>query len=133
MFDFLVRTAPRRAEPMGTRGLTPNDMRALATLSAREGRTMRSLAEDWRCDASNVTLIVNRLEKAGHVARRALAGDGRYRIVELTAKGRRTYAELVEEFHTPPEELLALTSKDLAALRGILARIPIKDAGWHAR
>jgi DNA-binding MarR family transcriptional regulator len=124
LFDFFVQSAPRRTARMGKRGLSPNDMRALATLAVGEGRTMRSLADDWRCDASNATLIVNRLEKAGYVARRAMAGDARYRVVELTAKGRRIYAELVEEFHTPPAELLALSTKDLDTLRDILARIP---------
>lgn len=124
MFDFLVRSSPRRTERMGKRGLSPNDMRALATLSFAEGRTMRSLADEWQCDASNATLIINRLEKAGYVARRPMEGDARYRVVELTAKGRRTYAELVDEFHTPPAELLTLSSKELSALHDILARIP---------
>jgi DNA-binding MarR family transcriptional regulator len=87
-------------------------------------RTMRSLAEEWQCDASNATLIVDRLERSGLAERRSMAGDARVRLVQLTAKGRRTQLELVEEFHTPPEELLALTANELDALRRILERIP---------
>src|SRR5207302_10601682 len=53
MFECLMRTAPDRGRGLGRRGLTPNDSRALASLRPREGRTMRSLAEEWECDASN--------------------------------------------------------------------------------
>ena len=128
MFDFLVKTAPRRSEAMGRRGLSPNDSRALSSLAAGDGRTMRSLADEWRCDASNATLIVDRLERAGLAERRPVPGDARFRLVQLTPKGRRTHAELIEEFHTPPAELLALANKDLDALRRILEKIAMPPA-----
>lgn len=89
MFDFLVRTSPQRAKSLGRRGLTPNDSRALAALDQKVGRTMRSLAEDWECDASNATWVVDRLERLGLATRRAVPGDRRVRHVVLTAKGRR--------------------------------------------
>ena len=61
MFDFLMRTAPERTRSLGRRGLTPNDSRALSSLDREAGRTMRDLAEEWECDASNATWIVDRL------------------------------------------------------------------------
>jgi len=125
MFDFLVKTAPRRSEEMGRRGLSPNDLRALSSLEASEGRTMRSLADEWQCDASNATLIIDRLERAGLAERLPMPGDARFRLVQLTSKGRRTHLELVDEFHTPPVELLALTNKELDTLRRILEKIPM--------
>lgn len=124
MFDFLVSSATRRSEAMGRRGLSPNDMRALSSLSGNEGRTMRALAEEWRCDASNATLIVNRLEEKGLAERLQMPGDARFRLVQLTPRGRRLRAELLEEFHTPPSELLALTGSDLATLGRIMKKIP---------
>ncbi|HEX7049057.1 MAG TPA: MarR family transcriptional regulator [Longimicrobiales bacterium] len=123
MFDFFVRTVPRRSEAMARRGLTPNDLRALGSLAEEDGRTMGALAEAWQCDASNATLIVDRLERAGLAERRRMPGDARFRTVHLTPKGRRTYAELLEEFHTPPPEMLALTTEELRALERMLARI----------
>ena len=123
MFDFLVKTAPRRSDAMGRRALSPNDLRALSSLAGSDGRTMRSLADEWQCDASNATLIVDRLEADGFVERRPLPGDARFRVVQLTPKGRRTHAELLEEFHTPPAELLTLANADLESLRRILAKI----------
>ena len=73
MFDFLMRTSPQRARSLGRCGLTPNDARALAALDPLVGRTMRSLADDWECDASNATWIVDRLERLG-LARNVRSG-----------------------------------------------------------
>ncbi len=123
MFDYLVRTSPRRLAAMGRKGMTPNDMRALATLCGPGPRTMRALADEWKCDASNVTLIVNRLEQRGLVQRVARAADARYREVRITAKGRRLYTELVDLFHAPPPEILELTAGELEMITGIMEKL----------
>lgn len=41
----------------------------------------------------------------------------------LTAKGERTRAELLAEYHTPPPELLGLSRGDLEALERALDRL----------
>ena len=123
MFDFLMRTAPERTRSLGRRGLTPNDSRALSSLDREAGRTMRDLAEEWECDASNATWIVDRLERAGLAERRAVPTDRRVRHVVLTHKGERVRADLLEEFHTPPAELLGLSRNDLEALARALGKL----------
>jgi DNA-binding MarR family transcriptional regulator len=122
MFDFLMRTAPERGRSLGRRGLTPNDARALSSLDRETGRTMGALAEEWECDASNATWIVDRLERSGLAERRAVPDDRRVRQVVLTAKGERIRAELLEEFHTPPAELVGWSRRDLQALARALER-----------
>jgi DNA-binding MarR family transcriptional regulator len=124
MFDFLMRTAPERAKSLGRRGLTPNDSRALWSLDHREGRPMRTLAEEWECDASNATSIVDRLEKLGLAERRNVERDRRVKLVVLTAKGAKLKAELSNEFHTPPTELLRLQRADLENLVRALEKLP---------
>jgi len=124
MFDFLMRTAPARARSLGRRGLTPNDSRALASLHPQDGRTMRSLADEWECDASNATWIVDRLEKFGLAERRSVPHDRRVKLVVLTGRGAKTKAELMEEFLTPPGELLDMSQSDLDALRRALETLP---------
>lgn len=121
MFDFLMRTAPERARVLGRRNLTPNDGRALASLDRVQGRSMRSLADEWRCDASNATWIVDRLERLGLAERRVPANDRRVKLVVLTAKGLRTRRALVDAFHAPPEELRTLGHRALEALDRALA------------
>ena len=48
---------------------------------------MSSLAGAWKCDASNVTWLVDRLEEHGLAERRAHPADRRIRTVALTQKG----------------------------------------------
>ena len=81
---------------------------------------MRELAEQWECDASNATWIVDRLERFGLAERRPVPGDRRVRQVVLTPAGEGLRAELLEEFHTPPTDLLRLSRKDLEALARLL-------------
>jgi DNA-binding MarR family transcriptional regulator len=124
MFAFLMRTAPDRGRSLGRRGLTPNDSRALASLDSQDGRTMRSLAEEWECDASNATWIVDRLERFGLAERRTVPQDRRVKLVVLTARGAKTKAELMEEFLTPPAELLDMDQNDLETLLRALETFP---------
>jgi DNA-binding MarR family transcriptional regulator len=123
MFDFLISSAPRRTDVLGRFGLTPNDSRAHGSLRQEEGRSMRSLADEWQCDASNATWIVDRLEHAGLAVRRAEPDDRRVKLVLLTAKGARVKGEVRKAFYTAPPELLALDGAELAALERLLERL----------
>jgi DNA-binding MarR family transcriptional regulator len=123
MFGFLMRTGPQRGRSLGRRGLTPNDARALNALDPQEGRTMRTLADEWECDASNATWIVDRLEKFGLAERRNVPHDRRVKLVVLTPRGVKTRAEIMEEFLTPPPELARLDRSDLETLQRILDKL----------
>jgi len=123
MFDFLVRTAPAREKVLAHHGLTPNDARALSALDQEEGRTMSALAEEWACDASNATWIIDRIERLGLAERRMSPEDRRVRLVVLTPRGAEAREQLLEEFHQPPPALLALTRDDLDTLRRVLRKL----------
>jgi DNA-binding MarR family transcriptional regulator len=123
MFDLLIRTAPVRTASLTRRGLTPNDSRALFSLDPRTGRSMRSLADEWQCDPSNATWIVDHLEELGLARRQPLLHDRRVKLVVLTRKGARTRAELLQEFHQPPPEFDRLNHADLNALDRLLAKL----------
>src|SRR5205085_11176732 len=97
-------------------GHTRIDSRPPRTLDVREGRTMRSLAEEWGCDASNATWIVDRLEKRGLAERRAMEGDRRVKLVVLTAAGLKARERLLEAIYEPPADLLAMSASALQAL-----------------
>lgn len=123
MFDLLMRTSPERMKSLGRRGLTPNDARSLESLDADRGRQMNALAEEWECDPSNATRIVDRLEGLGLAERKTVPHDRRVKLVVLTSKGAKTKAELREEYYTPPRELLELDDATLAALHDALAKL----------
>jgi DNA-binding MarR family transcriptional regulator len=116
MFDFFIRTSSQRVKVLARMGLTPNDSRALSALDVPEGRTMRSLADEWGCDASNATWIVDRLEKRGFAERRAMPGDRRVKLVVLTAAGAKARQKLLQGMYDPPSDLLALPRASLEML-----------------
>jgi DNA-binding MarR family transcriptional regulator len=128
LFDLLIRSAPLRTASLARRGLTPNDSRALFSLDPRTGRSMRSLADEWQCDPSNATFIVDRLEELGLAFRQPLLHDKRVRLVVLTRKGEKTRTELLLEFHRPPPEFDRLDRTDLEALERIVAKLTATPA-----
>jgi len=125
LFDFFMSTRPQRDAILRRHGLTPNDVRAIASLDPREGRSMRSLAEEWACDASNATWIVDRLERTGLAERKPHTTDRRVKLVSLTPLGARTRARMLEEMHHPPPELLDLGTAALRALRDAAVKLPV--------
>jgi DNA-binding MarR family transcriptional regulator len=129
LFDFFMSTRPQRDRLLERLRLTPNDARGLATLDAREGRTMRVLAETWGCDASNATWMVDRLERRGFAERRTVPADRRVKMVVLTALGVKTKAELLRGLYESPPELMDLDRADLEALRDALAKLPGRRSG----
>jgi DNA-binding MarR family transcriptional regulator len=126
MFNFFMRGAPQRGKVLARLGLTPNDARALSALDSTVGRTMRSLSDEWGCDASNTTWIIDRLEKRGFAERRAQPGDRRVKLVLLTPNGVKARQRLVEGMYDPPPELLRLSREQLETLARIL---PAESAG----
>ena len=124
IFDFIVATAPARNAPIGRVGLTPNDARTLVTLSRSTGRTMGSLADEWQCDASTATWIVDRLAAKGLAERRPHPTDRRARLVVLTPRGARTRKTILKASYQPPKELLELDLQDLEVLKDAVAKLP---------
>jgi DNA-binding MarR family transcriptional regulator len=55
----------------------------------------RELAERLRCDPSNVTFLVDRLERKQLVTRTRVTGDRRVRALVLTAAGRQARRRLI--------------------------------------
>jgi DNA-binding MarR family transcriptional regulator len=124
MFRFLLRTAPERNRSLGRRGLTPNDSRSLWTLDPVEGRTMRSLADEWECDASNATWIVDRLERLGLAERRTVPHDRRVKLVVLTPQRGQDQGGHPERVPHPARRVLQLDRPDLQALCRALEKLP---------
>lgn len=125
ILDFIAATAPQRFRALAELGLTPNDSRALTALDSEHGRTMRSLADEWKCDASTATWIVDRLEQKGLAERRPHLGDRRVKLVLLTAAGVRTKEEVARKLYVPPPALLELDRAELKALRNAAAKLPL--------
>jgi DNA-binding MarR family transcriptional regulator len=98
-------------------------MHALLQLDPDVPQSMSSLAGAWKCDASNVTWLVDRLEERGLAERRAHPGDRRIRTVALTRKGVKVRSQIEARMYDPPDSLRALSNRDLETLARVLHKI----------
>lgn len=102
--------------------LTGAQARLLALLS-REPLPMRRIAERLKCEPSNVTGIVDRLEARGLVERRPDPDDRRVKLAAVTAAGRETAERLREELKFAREPLARLSHAERTSLRDLLQRM----------
>ena len=123
LFDLFQATRPQRDAVLERFGLTANDARALNTLEAKVGKSMRTLADAWNSDASNATWVVDRLERLGLAERRTVDRDRRVKLVVLTRRGVRVRDAILTAFHQPPAELLKLDRLDLHVLGEVLEKV----------
>jgi DNA-binding MarR family transcriptional regulator len=110
-------------EVSAAHGLNPGAMNALLFLQPGEPCSMRTLADAWKCDASNVTWLVDRLEEHGLAERRAHPTDRRVRTVALTRKGTRVRAQIESKIYEAPASMRKLSASDLEALSRILHKL----------
>ncbi|MEV0918826.1 MarR family transcriptional regulator [Streptomyces sp. NPDC049967] len=102
--------------------LTGAQARVLGLLSL-EPMPMRRIAQKLKCEPSNVTGIVDRLEARGLVERRPDPADRRVKLAAPTEKGTRTARQLRESLDFAREPLAGLSDTDRAVLRDLLRRM----------
>ncbi|MFI7080459.1 MarR family winged helix-turn-helix transcriptional regulator [Micromonospora sp. NPDC049903] len=103
-------------------GLTPAVARALYELDPDRPLPARELAEQLRCDRSNVTALVDKLERAGLVERRADPADRRQRTLVVTEAGRRM-RDRVHEVLSDSRLLAGLSTEELAVLGELVWKV----------
>lgn len=102
-------------------GLPPAQALVLTNLSGPA--PMRQLADWLSCEPSNVTGIVDGLERRGMVTRRPAPGDRRVKHVVLTEAGERKRRELRASAHALARTFFELPGSDQRHLRDLLARV----------
>ncbi|MEV4948958.1 MarR family transcriptional regulator [Streptomyces sp. NPDC053755] len=117
--DFTVAAA--------SENLTVSQGKTLTALR-RGPAAMRALAENMTCDASNMTGIIDRLEKRGLVRREAAASDRRVKNVILTAEGERVTDAIRAKMRTTREGLDRLEGDDRDLLHALLERVFVRPS-----
>ncbi len=99
--------------------LSPSQFNVLNLLHGEvEGRTQIDLSRELITHRSNVTGLVDRLEKRGLVHRQPVPGDRRAYHVSLTSAGTRLMEAILPEYFTRADEALAdIPLKTLPALK----------------
>lgn len=114
-----------------TGGLTLGAISVMAVIDANPGIRQGAAAEALLIKRSNMTKLVNRLERGGLVRRRALGRDRRTVGLHLTAVGRRRLGLMLPQVATHDAEATApLTAQERRVLLGLLAKlVDAKRAG----
>ncbi|MFD5747603.1 MarR family winged helix-turn-helix transcriptional regulator [Streptomyces sp. NPDC127033] len=106
--------------------LTGAQARVLGLLSS-EPMPMRRIAQKLKCEPSNVTGIVDRLEARNLVERRPDPDDRRVKLAAPTEKGRATAARLRDSLGFAREPLAGLSEEERTTLRDLLKRMLGQD------
>jgi len=120
--DVVARFYEDYEAAAGDHSLTGAQARLLSLLSL-EPLPMRKLAQKLKCEPSNVTGIVDRLETRGLVERRPDPADRRVKLAAATEDGRRVARSLRESLRFAREPLAGLSDEERLALRGLLRRM----------
>jgi DNA-binding MarR family transcriptional regulator len=93
---------------------------AKALLRLGSGVSMRALALELRCDASNVTAIADKLEARGLTLREPHPDDRRVKRLTLTAEGERLRDAFSARLYADVPIVSALTPQQRRAFRDLL-------------
>ncbi|MEU1459205.1 MarR family transcriptional regulator [Streptomyces sp. NPDC005727] len=120
--DVVARFYADYEEAAAAHALTGPQARLLSLLSL-EPLPMRKLAHKLKCEPSNVTGIVDRLESRGLAERRPDPTDRRVKLAAATDEGRRVARDLREGLRFAREPLAGLSAEERRTLRDLLRRM----------
>ena len=107
-------------------GLSVGQFDILAQIGAAEGASQQQVADALLVTKSNVTQLLDRMERGGLVRREQ---QGRVNHLYLTSEGRRLYNQIVPTHERHLAELLgALTADEVTTLSTLLRKV---DHGLH--
>jgi len=114
----------RADQSMDKIGLYRGQARLLMTLAQQDGMTHSEIAERLQISAPATTKVIQRMEEAEYVQRRADAADERVSRVYLRDKGRALTDQIHAAFGTLDRTMFAgLPDSDLERLRDLLTRM----------
>ncbi len=127
--DAFLRESQRLFRP---HGLTAAQYNVLNVLAPRAGGlSQRELSDVLVVDRSNVTGLLDRMEKAGWVKRADDPQDRRVYLVTLTAQGRRLWEKVTPRYLAVVAQVTrGMSAKDMAASTALLQRMAEASTTW---
>ncbi len=107
-------------------GMSGAQVKVLLSLVPGEPVPMRSLAERLDYDASNLTTLVDRLQRRGAIERRPDPVDRRVKALLLTPEGENLRAVFWRDLVEDPGPLAPLDETDICTLARLLAALDPK-------
>lgn len=120
-YQQVNQLAKKRLAPFG---ITPVQYALLKVLWERDGQSGAELGDRLRLDGATITGVLDRLEHAGLLERRAHAVDRRVHQIVLTARGHALQATIDPAMDLLNDEVFARFGDDeVRHLRTFLARL----------
>lgn len=110
-------------------GFSPPQAVLLWHVSRLQPCSMGALSSSLHCDPSNITGLVDKLERRGLLSRQPSEEDRRVKRLTLTAEGRQAARRLLLRLRRPAGWMLALSPEDQVLLRDLLRRAVANLAG----
>lgn len=106
------------------RSMTPGVFSTLLAIKANPGIRQGALADALMIQRSNMTILINRLIRAGHVKRRSAKGDNRGVVLFLAEPGARALRQVQAEMAAHEQLLVSgLTAKERDSLLRLLQKM----------
>ena len=123
-----ARIRKKAGEFLRRHGLTDVQYNVLSLLKHQSGEktglTQVELSRMMLVNRANITTLIDRMEKAGLVARHPVPDDRRYNVIALTAHGRKMLAEVGEDYKKRISLIMgAVDANELSALVSILEKV----------
>jgi MarR family 2-MHQ and catechol resistance regulon transcriptional repressor len=92
--------------------------------SENGGLTQVELSRMMLVNRANITTLIDRMEKAGLVARRPVPDDRRYNVIALTQHGIDMYQKVTGTYRKKVNEIMGVLSpEELESLKSILEKV----------
>ena len=128
--DAFLRDSQRLFRPHGLTAAQYNVLSVLA--AAADGLSQRELGDILVVDRSNITGLLDRLEKAGLVKRTDHPSDRRIYRVSLTSAGRKLWAKVQPRYLKVTEQVTAgLREKQARDAIAVLKSLQAGAASWR--
>lgn len=128
--DVFLRESQRLFRPHGLTAAQYNVLNVLAP--EKEGLSQRELSDHLVVDRSNVTGLLDRMEKAGWVRRADDPADRRVYRVTLTPAGRRLWTKVEPLYRAVVSQVMqGITNRQMADCIELLNRLATGAARWE--
>ena len=98
LFEFLMTAKQQIMAIGGEFGLTAIQTTTLILLDGKKPQPMNFFCRLYHCDASNITGIIDGLEKKGLVSRQNSPDDRRIKVIKLESAGKRLQQSIFKRF-----------------------------------
>ncbi|MFY9488794.1 MAG: MarR family transcriptional regulator [Solirubrobacterales bacterium] len=122
LWTLLASGKPRFPRIAAEFDLTPPQLHLLRLLRERDSLPMGQIAEMLFCDASNVTVLVDRLEERGLIERTPDPSDRRVKRIVATKAGSKLQQQVLQRLYQSPPGILTLSDSEQSDLRDLLQK-----------